>query len=265
MKRTIRVCLLILCLVLITPAGSVRAEEGNSAPGLELLWSILFGSGHKQEQSGMTHEETVAAFRELGITIPDEAVLDTERSLKAMNARIGGSGISWGEQPWDFALMLLDRVGWGAFDYETGEWTPTSSDVYAFDAEVFDICHMYTLFLEGVSSIVPGFVCTDVTEVIDEWDEAKIRAEYPDPFLWHPEGTVMVSFTLNGRSHEMELNYYGDWFDETAIDKINEILALEGFPGRLRAYMDGGQGVILFYGDDAFAARLEEIVPTPYR
>ena len=265
MKRPILIGILILCLVFFTPSGSVRAEGGNDAPGLELLWSILFGTGYKQKQIAMTHEETVAAFRELGITIPDEAVLDTERSLEAMKAQRSGYGISWGEQPWDFPMMLLDRVGWGVFDYETGEWIPTSSDVYAFDAEVFDICHMYTLFLQGVSAIVPGFVCSDVTEVIGEWGEAKIMAEYPEPFLRHPEGTVTVRFTLNGHSHEMILNYYGDWFDETAIDMINDILTEEGFPGRLRAYMDGGQGLILFYGDDAFAARLEEIMPTPYR
>ena len=264
MKRPIRIWIMILCLALCTPSGSVQAEGWNDPFGLGPLWTMLFGSGHKQEQSGMTHEETVAAFRELGINIPDEAVSETERSLEAMNAQIKEYGISWGEQPWDFPLMLLDRVGWGDFDFETGEWTPTSSDVYAFDAEVFDICHMYTLFLQGVSAIVPGFVCADVTEVIDEWDEAVIMEKYPEPTLWHPEGTVTVRFILNGHSREMELNYYGDWFDETAIDKLNDILAEEGFPGRLRAYFDGGQGLILFYGDDAFAAQLEKIMPVPY-
>ena len=61
------------------------------------------------------------------------------------------------------------------------------------------------------------------------------------------------------------MNYYGDWFDETAIDQINMILAAEEFTGRIIAYMDGGQGLILFYGDDAFAVQLDKIMPRPYK
>ena len=81
----------------------------------------------------------------------------------------------------------------------------------------------------------------------------------------HPEGITTVRFTLNGHSHEMRMNYYGDWFDESAIDQINTILAAEEFTGRIIAYMDGGQGLILFYGDDAFAVQLEKIMPLPYK
>ena len=52
----------------------------------------------------------------------------------------------------------------GEYEFNSYTWTPTSSDVYAFDAEVFDIENMYALFLQGVKAIVPGFDCRDVTE-----------------------------------------------------------------------------------------------------
>ena len=262
MKRSNIIAIMIMCLIFCACPGPVRAD--GDPLDLEQLWSLLFGSGQRQEQAVIPHDKTVDALRSLGIEVPDQTVEQTERNLEEMILWSRQAFPSRKEQPWEFTLMLLDRIGWGNYDYVTGEWTPTSSDVYAFDAEVFDICHMYTLFLQGVSSIVPGFVCTDIAEVIDEWDETEIAAGSPLPGS-RPEGITTVRFTLNGHSHEMRMNYYGDWFDETAIDQINTILAAEGFSGRIIAYMDGGQGLILFYGDDAFAGQLEKIMPLPYK
>jgi len=158
-------------------------------------------------------------------------------------------------------LTLLSILGAGRFDYDTGVWTATSSDVYAFDAEVFDISHMYALFLQGVSSIVPGFVCTDVTEAIHEWSEAEAAAKGAQ--AGGAEGTTTVRFTLNGRTCERQLAFYGDWFDTAAIDWVNEALTAEGFAGQLYAFSDGGQGLILFYGDEARIEQLKRVIPQP--
>ena len=66
----------------------------------------------------------------------------------------------------EFPMILLTLVGMGEYDDETGAWTPTSKDVYAFYTEAVDPENMYHRFLRGVSAIVPGFEPEDVQEVI---------------------------------------------------------------------------------------------------
>ena len=257
---------LLFCLSLTLPAlaesgGAAKASSGgqiqtNGSSALEWLRDLLFGQRQKTPEN-MTHQETVAALRNLGIEIPDETVRETEEALAAMILDLKRSGFNRGEQYYDFVLLLLCRLGEGEYDFDTGVWTPTSSQVYAFDAEVWDVEHMYTLFLQGVSSIVPGFECSDVTERITEWSQeeaARIGST-------SAEGTTDVAFTLNGRRYERKLAFMGDWFSEEAITWVNEVLAREGFPGKLHMFFDGGQGLILFYGDEAYGEELRKVVP----
>ena len=171
MKKRILIWLTVLCLLFCAPAKA----DGP----LDWLASWLFGSKQKQETAVPSHAETVEALRALGIRVPDETVQEAETDLEEMLTIMAQHGFSRGEQPWDFPLLLLDILGWGDYDYDTGEWTPTSNDVYAFDAEIFDIGWMYTLFLQGIAAIVPGFDCTEVTEEIDEWDEDEIVGSSP--------------------------------------------------------------------------------------
>lgn len=248
MKRLKVVCVIILFLC----AASVPV---NAESPFDWLFDLFIGDTHYQEVAGMTHAETVTAFRDLGIDVPDDAVRETEQWLTSMYSQS-----SMEEQPWEFPLSLLRCLGWGDYNYDTGAWTATSSDVYAFDTEVFDINHMYTLFLQGISSIVPGFACANVTEVIDEWDETETVAK---GLLTGAEGITTVRFTLNGHAYERQLNFYGDWFDSAAIDWINEVLTAEGFDGQLCSFYDGGQGLILFYGDEARLERLRKVIPQP--
>ncbi len=256
MKKRILIWLTVLCLLFCAPA---KADSP-----LDWLASWLFGSKQKQETAVPSHAETVEALRALGIRVPDETVQEAETGLEEMLTMMAQYGFPRSEQPWDFPLLLLDILGWGDYDYDTGEWTPTSNDVYAFDAEIFDIGWMYTLFLQGIAAIVPGFDCTEVTEEIDEWDEDEIRKRAALSGGWQAEGTTKVSFVLNGHRYERALNFYGDWFNTDAIDWVNEVLTAEGFTGQIRTYFDGGQGLILFYGDDAFARQLDKIIPEPF-
>lgn len=151
--------------------GQTQTGSGTNLEGaLDWLKNLLFGQKRKTPEN-MTHQETVAALRSLGIEIPDETVRETEKAVADMVSYWKTAESDRGEQYGDFVLLLLSRLGEGEYDYDTGIWTPTSSQVYAFDAEVYDIEHMYALFLQGVSSIVPGFECTDVTEHITVWSE----------------------------------------------------------------------------------------------
>ena len=247
MKRLLPVCLLFLYLCGISVP--VHAEST-----FDQLFRLFAGTGQNQEVAGIPHAETVTAFRNLGIDVPEETVREVEQSLTEMYA-----SFSIREEPWDFPLMLLSRLGAGTYDFDTGDWTSTSTDVYSFDAEVFDIDHMYTLFLQGVSSIVPDFICTDVTEVIDGWDEGWDQ-EWGNGW---DEGTTTVRFTLNGHTYERQLSFYGDWFNTEAIDWVNDVLTAEGFDGQLCGFSDGGQGLILVYGDEARIKQLQEVIPQP--
>ena len=267
LKRMAGLLAVMICLTLPLKAPCENGgtpEDGQTQTGsgtnledaLDWLKNLLFGQKRKTPEN-MTHQETVTALRNLGIEIPDETVRETEKAVADMVSYWKTAGSDRGEQYYDFVLLLLSRLGEGEYDFETGVWTPTSSQVYSFDTEVYDIEHMYTLFLKGVSSIVPGFECTDVTEHITvrtEEEAARIGS-------LSAEGTTDVAFTLNGHRYERQLDFMGDWFSEEAITWVNEVLAREGFPGKLHMFFDGGQGLILFYGDDAYGKELRKVVP----
>lgn len=203
----------------------------------------------------MTHTEVVAELREMGIEVSDEAVEKTEAWIASHQKEMSGIEFEDEDSSVKFASHLLMSIGMGKYDYDTGIWTPTSSTVYAFDAEVYDIEHMYRLFLQGVSAIVPGFEPTDIHESIEEnVDEGSMDGTY---------GKTTVSFVLNGNKYEHELRFMGDWFDDDAINWINEVLAQESFEHRLYEFYDWGQGLILLYGDDAVWEKMCDLIPQP--
>lgn len=222
--------------------------------------TMLNGAGEKKGAENMTHAETVAALRGLGITIPEKLVEETEAFMASQRAEWAKAGLDVPESADAFAANLLMSAGIGEYDYDTGAWTPGSSDVYAFDAEVFDIDNMYGLYFQGLSAIIPGFEPTDIHESIEECaeDGGDDSEEDGAPAA---EGTTTVSFALNGEHYEWELDFYGDWFNEKAIALTNDVLAQQGFKGRIHTFTDGMQGVMLFYGDEAYGEKLREIIP----
>ena len=225
------------------------------------LWIACLGwTAFDEETAGQASfspEQVADALRALDIQISDEIFADTKARMEDyLGYR---KQCDWAVQVTaaDFAVNLLVAVGQGVYDYDTYAWTPASSDVYAFDAEVFDIENMYRLFLQGVQSIVPGFSCEDVQETLTEGWSIKnllmgggLRAE----------GVKTVSFQLNGKTYQKDLNYYHDWFDTAAVRWINDVLAAEGFAGRLYMFDDGYQEIILIYGDQQRANALADLL-----
>ena len=244
MKRFISVILLVIML-----HGCCYAESttglGGLIDGFLDFWSNLY-----EETTNKSHTEVVAELRDMGIDVPDEAVEKTEEEMASFQKELSAIGYEYTEPSYEFASNLLMIIGMGEYDYDTGIWTPTSSKVYAFDAEIFDIDHMYHLFLQGVSSIVPGFEPVDIHESIEENTD--------DSY-----GKTTVSFVLNGNKYEHELCFMGDWFDEDAIDWINEVLAQEGFEYRLYKFYDWKQGLLLLYGDDSVWEKICDLIPQP--
>lgn len=269
-----RISALVLAMLLLLSAVSCVLAEGNDAspasaqpenkeylePLMDILKSLLPKRKPAEVRPQPNHEETVAALRGLGIEIPDAVAAGIEEWMDNEKQALEEDGYTYSETEYEFPLLLLFAVGAGEYDYDTWTWTPSSSDIYAFDAEVFDISRMYTDFLAGISAIVPGFEPMEITEEISE------DGGEPDwsDLLNASEGTTSVSFALNGKRFERELDYYGDWFNTEAIDWVNEILAEQGFEGRIYCLFDGGQGLILYYGDDLLDAKIRAITRTPF-
>ena len=226
-----------------------------------VLWLTVLSLGILTISATAEHEEIVEGLRELGIEVSDETVQETEDILRRWELR-------WGIQPDDFALTLLSILGEGEESYDSDEhvwiWSPSSSSVYSFDAEVTDYTNMYKLFLQGIASIVPSFEATDIQENIRAWTplECKVNMWLHGNTL--AEGITTVSFSVNGHRYERSMDSLGDWFNDEAIGWINEVLAAEGFDGQILAFLDNGQGLILFYGDQILGERLKELIPGLY-
>ena len=229
--------------------------------GLQSLLNVLGSMNAAKTKPEMTDQEVVQALQNAGIQVPDGAAEATRKRMDEWDAyseRLGMTAIQHSAR--EYAANLLFNIGMGDYDYTSYTWTPTSSDVYAFDAEVFDIGNMYALFLQGVASIVSGFDYQDVTETLEEYKVHPALKELLAAGSRPYEGIKTVSFTLNGHAYQKELDYYGDWFNEEAIAWINEVLEQEGFDGRLYEYFDGGQGVILIYGSQEKADQLGQLL-----
>lgn len=197
------------------------------------------GSWLQQLLKPATDAALLDSLRSLEICIPQELAATLRQELDSQHAELHLPPVTSQE----YALQLLMVLGMGEFDPEDDSWTPTSSELYAFDTEFYDIDTMYTLFLKGVSAIVPGFTPTEITETPIEDCEAS--------------GIKIVSLSLNGHSYQHDLTYQGDWFDGDAIAWVNDVLRQEGFPGQLYACFDGLQGILLLYGD---ADRAEKVI-----
>ncbi len=153
---------------------------------------------------------------------------------------------------------LLLGLGMGNVDADTGEWTPRSSQVYAFDAEIFDIAHMYTQFLHGVQAIVPDIVITDIREDLSVMTDELTVSD--DPLRPATDGKRSVSFVCNGHPYSVELDSFGDWFNEDMFRFMNQVLAAENCPLRLHDFTAFCQFAVVIYCSDETAAEIRPLL-----
>lgn len=138
--------------------------------------------------------------------------------------------------------LILSRIGDGRYDYNTGVWKSTSSQVYSFDVEVFDIDNMYTLFLQGISSINNNeFVIANINESIVDFDDKNGTRK------------KIIKFCYNDNEYRFETILKGDWFNLEIIAYMNNILEVEDNPKKLFYMDDGYQECIVFYCTEAWA------------
>ncbi len=160
-------------------------------------------------------------------------------------------------EPENVAYSLLINMGVGKYDPETWFWTPTSSQVYAFDAEVFDVSGMYTQFFRGVNAIVPGAPITQVAEDLTDITEEVDWTSTNRP----TDGERTVLFIFNGQEYSVTLESYSDWFNEKMIEETNRVLREQGFPHQLHLVTGGmDQMVGLIYGTEEEASRVRRAI-----
>jgi hypothetical protein len=157
----------------------------------------------------------------------------------------------------DLTHELLYEIGMGDYDYDSGDWKPSSHRVYAFDTEVFDINRMYTNFLKGVSAINRGeFAITGVQEDVSQAN-------------WETNtGTQTIRFKYNGHYYEYAAAFQGDWLDMGAVAFMNGVFEEERNLKRL--YCFGDQVQIMFYDTPEWAASFtkaagEELSDAPFQ
>ncbi|MBQ8555292.1 MAG: hypothetical protein IJ438_05390 [Clostridia bacterium] len=225
-----------------------------------LLAMFLVLGGCAPSASNMTAEDrAIAMLSSAGVTVTAQAMEAARTQQEELAVLYARAGIEYDvDSDVELAHLALLHLGMGTFA-DDGSWTPSSSEVYAFDAEVFDIENMYALFLQGVQAIVPEVTIAEVQE-----DLSGMRTGTPLAGLlglsWD-EGTRRVSFLCNGHPYEKELTNYGDWFDAAMIDYMNEVLLAEGCEHRLHVVSsDYDQLVILIYGTQKQAHMLRVLL-----
>lgn len=145
----------------------------------------------------------------------------------------------------DFA-QLLTFVGEGNFDFDSGIWTPSSSQVFLFDGEAFDIAHMYCNFIKGLQAISEGELAfSDV-----EQDDSRVNLE-------ELGGIMEVRYCLNGVECRFDAQFMGDWLDVNIQDAVNRELEKQGIGKRFYA-TDGIQGNVIFFCTEDWARTFEE-------
>lgn len=203
-------------------------------------------------------EHVRAAIQNAGITVKDEVFAEAlTYSGIPENEKFEGT---YNLKSRRFAMQLLTDTGIGDYDFDSDEWTPTSSEVFAFDLEVYDVSNMYALFLKGVQSIVPDIEISNVREdlalITGEITETEDFSEPPS------DGARTVSFLCNGNKYETKLKSYCDWLNLDIVDFLNDVLARENCPGRLHLLTqdDADQMCLLIYGSSERAEAILRLI-----
>ena len=184
--------------------------------------------------------EIADALESVGITgITDELVEMMEMEWSIYNDNP--------EEYIDKTLLLLSCVGYGEYDYDTWEWTPSESGVYCFDMEMFNLETAYSDFLRGVSAASGGQlqfnnIIEDLSGV--DWDNGT--------------GSRSVTFDFGGCTHTIKTEEMNDWFDLTFADKVTDIIMEYHGSGRLWFTSDGYQEIFVFYGDGNWVEKFEQ-------
>ena len=184
----------------------------------------------------MDFSELAVVLRELGIEVPEDIVTTMEEDWKNYPEEVA--------ECLDKGAMLLSVLGMGNYNYKTWEWTPGSKQVFSFDMEAFDIGNMYKNMFLGIEAISGGEL--SFSDVDEACDFEKLS------------GTREVKFKLNGEAYQYDAKQESDWYDLQILDYLNGIIKEKGLKKRIVFMPDCGQGCIIFWTDEEWAAEFKE-------
>lgn len=145
-----------------------------------------------------------------------------------------------------FIGLLLDDIGTGAYDFESGLITPKSNKVFSFDTEAIQISTMYTNFLNGLNAIANNdFI---ITEIVEDLSQVNFESG---------TGIQTVRFQCNNSTYHYDALSYNDWFDTKILPFMGQIINELNTGKRLYATSDSWQNCILFYKMEEWAHNFE--------
>ena len=205
----------------------------------------LFDKLSGKLSNSLSYQEITAELAEIGIQISDQAINEIEE-YDANYLKENGKAY-YDDNP--TASKAADLIYWeatGFYDEETWEWTPSESGFYWFDTEVWNESAIYTDFFTGLSSMHGELAFANVEE---DFSGADVETGI---------GTIIVSFDLDGIHHQLEAEYYYDWFDVNFLRQIGLLLSEDDHANELY-YLYDGQALLLYYGTEDTVRELEKL------
>lgn len=217
----------------------ISARKGRIIERIKWIvvaFSILLGILHhpalqlKERLSGQIHNgmacsEIAAELESFGITGIDEEMLETYDAIYRSALWADGSKLK----------MLLYTMGMGEYDMETQDWTPPEGGVSFFSYSAVTMDGMYTSLLSDLSSMTGGEL--SITDILEE------------PF--DNGSRIRITFLLNGEAQTMEADNFGEWYDESILNTLNELLA--GTGKQLYFATNDDYSCFIFYADTQWA------------
>ena len=207
---------------------------------LALMWVV--------GASALCETSAYDRLRGLGIEIPEES----ERIVRAEMDQIHEEYRQYHGPdlfiPVEEDLMtIMCLLGTGEYIKETDSFRTLTDGLYAFDMEMTWIQEDYERLLDAVERMSGGTI--DIEDISIEIDEA---------ILDEGQGTFPLRFTMNGDPCEYTLELNTDWMDLRVLDYLNRDIGKYDDRRRLWLMYDGGQGMIVFYRDEAWAKRFRQ-------
>ena len=235
-----------MALLLLLTGCSGKGAIGQAFP-FETGPSGVSGPPADVKKARKSIETAAAALEELGVEGAAETGTELAESLDGASGEEAEWYASWYAEPSAAAAAILMELGCGEWDENTWEWSPTSHQVYWFDAEVMNLDVMYTETLAGIQSITAEDASfTDIAEDVSGVD---YEAD---------SGTQTITFRCNGEPCRYDAEFQGDWLDEGFLVYMGKVLDRLESEKCLYACFDGGQGYMLMWQTPAWAAKLQK-------
>ena len=215
-----------------------------------ILWSEAVLLQIPQMFSGqltndMSYREMAEELEDLDIRISQQAVLELEEYDREF-AKEHGDYYRINAD----ASKICDLLYWegcGLYDEQTWAWTPSTSGVYWFDMEVYNLDTIYSDFLRGIGAMDENLSFSAVSE-----DYSKVDFD-------NGTGSVGISFIYEGQAHHFTAEFYMDWFDMNILYEVGAVLAADRDDQDLWHAFDDGQGILLYYGTADQAKQLGKL------